>query len=106
MTTQNRFSPVILPVRHLRQPEPGECLVACAAMVLNYWHVSVQYQRLFKLLNIQKGLGTPFPNIREVVRMDVTVVYQRGMLTDLHTFLLKGSPIIVPVRTIEYRIGV
>lgn len=33
--------------------------------------------------------------------MGVTVVYQRGMLTDLHTFLLKGSPIIVPVRTIE-----
>ena len=70
-------------------------------MVLNYWHVSVQYQRLFKLLNIQKGLGTPFPNIREVVRMGVTVVYQRGTLTDLHAFLLKSSPIIVPVRTIE-----
>jgi len=70
-------------------------------MVLNYWRVSVQYQRLFKLLNIQKGLGTPFPHIREVVRMGVNVTYQRGGLIDLHTFLLKGSPIIVPVRTIE-----
>lgn len=101
MPSQNRFAAIILPVRHLHQPEPGECLAACTAMVLTHLGVSVHYQRLFKVLHIQKGLGTPFPNIRELARIGINVTYRSGALVDLYTFLHNGSPIIVPVKTLE-----
>jgi len=47
----------ILPVPHLPQRKQGECLAACAAMMLNYLGHSVSYDKLlifqmplFKLL--------------------------------------------------------
>ena len=46
--------PVTLPVAHIRQRVEGECLVACAAMVLDYLSVPVAYGQLLKLLRINE----------------------------------------------------
>ncbi len=76
-------------------------MAACAAMVLTYLRVTVHYQRLFKALHIQKGLGTPFPNIRALTQFGINITYQQGALIDLYTFLRNDRPIIVPVKTLE-----
>ena len=41
--------PILLPVKHMLQREVGDCLAACAAMVLNYLGRPVAYNRLIKV---------------------------------------------------------
>ena len=43
---------VILSVPHIRQREDGECIAACAAMVLKYLNISASYEQLLRLLKI------------------------------------------------------
>lgn len=95
------FPPLKLTVGHLHQPEPGECLAACAAMVLTYRKIPTNYHRLFKLLQIQKGYGAPFYNIQALTQLHLDVLYRQGTLHDLYHFLQSGNPVIVPVSTGE-----
>ena len=53
----------LLSVSHYQQHQQAECLVACAAMVLDYLQVPVSYERLVKLLRIGPA-GAPFRNLR------------------------------------------
>jgi ABC-type bacteriocin/lantibiotic exporter with double-glycine peptidase domain len=91
--------PVILPVSHFQQREYGECLAACAAMVLGYFGVIVAYNRLLKLLRIELGLGTPAYNIRRLEQFGFTVIYQQGTLAELHEHLTHNHPCIAMVKT-------
>ena len=91
----------ILSVPHLYQPATGECLPACAAMVLSYLGVSVNYRRLLPILRTQSGYGTPFSNIRQLTQLKVAVHYGRGTLKDLQHFLRRGQPVLTPVQTSE-----
>ena len=92
-------SPVLLPVKHIQQHAAGECLAACAAMVLDYLDNPIAYKRLLPLLRIKRGLGTPFYNIRELEKQGVSVLYKKGTLPELHNHLINGSPCIVAVQT-------
>lgn len=94
-------SPFILPVPHLHQPAPGECLPACAAMVLTYLGVRVNYRQLLRLLQTQVGYGTPFSNIQTLTKMKVKITYKQGRLDDLWRFLQAGNPVLTPVQTRE-----
>lgn len=94
-------SPLILRAPHLQQPAPGECLPACAAMVLTYLGIRVNYRQLLRLLQTQAGYGTPFSNIRSLAKLNVTVTYKQGQLPDLQRLLQAGAPILVPVQTRE-----
>ncbi|MBV7335476.1 C39 family peptidase [Chloroflexi bacterium TSY] len=96
---QYEFPAVHLPILHIQQREPGDCLVACAYMVLRYLGKSYRYGRIRRLLQVQKGYGTPFPRIRALARLNVDVVYQQGTLHDLYRYLIQGWPSIVPVKT-------
>ncbi|MDQ3250138.1 MAG: peptidase C39 family protein [Chloroflexota bacterium] len=84
---------------HIRQQSTGECLAACAAMVLNYLGHFVDYQRLIKLLRIQRTVGTPFFHIHELKKLGISVTHQQGTLQQLHTHLTRRSPCITGVQT-------
>ncbi len=95
------MSDVILPVPHVSQRQPGECLAACAAMVLTYLGLSIDYNRLLKLLRVRPGIGTPSSNIRRLEQLGLTVIYQQGTLPELHSHLMNNRPCIAFVKTIE-----
>lgn len=95
------MSLTILTVSHFQQRERGDCLVACVAMVLDYMGIQQSYRRLYKLLNIKKGLGTALYNIRRLEKLGVTILFQQGNLAQLHSHLKQNEPSIVPVKTAE-----
>ena len=72
---------VILPVQHVRQRAGGECVAACAAMVLGYMGIEVDYDRLKDLLRVN-WFGTPFFRLRELEQLGITVVYKQVYLND------------------------
>lgn len=92
---------VVLPVPHIQQRQRGECLAACAEMVLTYLGFSVAYEHLLKLLEITSRIGTPAYNIRKLEKLHVSVIYQQGSLADLHRHLLHEQPCIAFVKTQE-----
>lgn len=95
-------SPAFLAVPHLLQRNAGDCLAACAAMVLRYFgNTSVSYGRLNLLLEIQSDFGAPFSNIHRLAQLNYLVLYQQGTLSDLRHALVNGWPPIVPVNTGE-----
>jgi len=96
---------MILPVKHFQQRREGECLAACAAMVLGYLGASIPYQRLLTLLEIQSDVGTPSFKVRNLVRIKIAVDYRRGTIEQLQAHLLANQPCIVFVRTgdLQYR---
>jgi len=91
---------IMLPVVPFRQPKEGQCLAACAGMVLTYLNVPFSYSRLLKLLRVQ-WFGTAHSNIRYLTRLGVKVIHKQGTLTELHQHLLLDSPCIVFVKTHE-----
>lgn len=98
---QPSFQPIILPVPHFYRPERGECLAASVAMVLAHYKININYTRILKVLAVQKTLGTPFPNIRKLTELGITVFYQRGSIYELYAHLQNGNPVIIPVKTQE-----
>jgi ABC-type bacteriocin/lantibiotic exporter with double-glycine peptidase domain len=92
--------PVILAVPHIPQRQQGECLAACAAMVLTYLGLSVTYDQLLQLLRVN-WFGTPASNIRELENLGLTVFYQQGILADITGHLSNNRPCIAFLQTGE-----
>lgn len=90
----------LLPVPHRRQQADGDCLAACAAMVLSYWQRDVTYSALLLLLRIQP-YGAPASNIRFLSNLGVSVIYSSTNVSGLQSLLDQGNPVIVFVRTGE-----
>jgi ABC-type bacteriocin/lantibiotic exporter with double-glycine peptidase domain len=91
-------SRIILPVPHIQQRAEGECLAACAAMVLSYLKFSATYEQLLKVLQVE-WFGAPAPNIRYLKKLNLTVTHEAGDLTTLHNHLLQDRPCIAFVQT-------
>jgi ABC-type bacteriocin/lantibiotic exporter with double-glycine peptidase domain len=91
---------VLLSVSHLQQPNRGECLATCAAMVLAYRHVPVSYRRLLRLLKTTP-YGAFSSNIRELKQLGITVLYQQGSLEELGNHLNNDRPAIAFVKTYQ-----
>jgi len=90
---------LFLPVEHVQQHQDGECLAACAAMVLNFTRISVSYHRLLKVLDVESGFGTPAFKIRNLSRLGIKVDYRQGSIQELRNHLQVGQPCIVFLRT-------
>lgn len=90
----------LLNVPHRRQQSDGDCLAACAAMVLSYWGREIPYNSLLRLLRVQP-YGAPAGNIRLLSSLGLRVTYSTTNLTGLQSLLDQGSPVIVFVRTGE-----
>lgn len=91
---------VLLSVPHQPQQSDGDCLAACAAMVLAYLGREIDYPRLLQLLNI-KPHGAPAGNIRLLTKLNLNVTYRQTDLVGLEGMLQQGQPVIVFVRTGE-----
>ena len=91
-------SPCFIPVPHIQQKRAGECLAACAAMICTYLGVTVDYQRLMRILEIQQEVGVSFSKIHNLEQLRLRVVYQKGgTLRQLYNLLIAGWPVIVSV---------
>lgn len=99
--TMNKWETLILPVDFVQQQRVGECLAACAAMVLNYVGKPIAYRRLVSALEIIPTVGTPSSKIRNLVRLGVTVQYQRGTIERLCDHIRNNQPCIIFVQTAE-----
>ncbi len=60
---------VVLSIKHIRQRAQGECVVACAAMILDHIGISADYNRLMKLSRLLEGVGTASYHVRELEQL-------------------------------------
>ena len=88
----------LLNIPHHPQRSDGDCLAACAAMVLEHLGVSVGYDRLLRLLDV-KPYGTPGSRLKNLGDLGVNVRYALGTLQELLEYLVDEKPCIVLVRT-------
>jgi ABC-type bacteriocin/lantibiotic exporter with double-glycine peptidase domain len=91
---------VLLSVPHQPQQHDGDCLAACAAMVLAYLGQMVDYSQLLRLLKV-KPHGAPAGNIRLLTGLNLNVVYSKTDMTGIEAMLQQNQPVIVFVRTGE-----
>jgi len=91
---------ILLAVPHLLQRSDGDCLAACAAMMLAYLNRAMDYAELLSLLRI-KPHGAPAGNIRLLASLNLNVVYSKTDMVGLEAMLQQGHPVIVFVRTGE-----
>jgi ABC-type bacteriocin/lantibiotic exporter with double-glycine peptidase domain len=87
-----------LNVPQWRQRQPGECLAACAAMVLTYLGEHVAYAQLVQQLGTS-DVGTVFSHLDRLRSWRLTVERGRGSTELLRQHLAAGRPVIVPVDT-------
>ena len=91
---------VLLTVPHHPQQNDGDCLAACAAMLLSHLGRQIDYAHLRQLLNIQPH-GAPAGNIRRLTQLNFKVTYSQTDMSGLEAMLQQGHPVIVFVRTAE-----
>ena len=96
----NDFLPVQLPIDLIAQKRPGECLAACALMVLRHLQVPADYGQLVRILGIT-DIGAPFSRLLRLDVLGVQVTLAGGTLARLHQHLANGLPCIVSVDTRE-----
>jgi Peptidase_C39 like family len=70
-------------------------------MVLAYIGKPVAYRRLVPTLEVISGVGTASSKLRNLVRLGITVDYQRGTLERLFTHIRNNQPCIAFVKTSE-----
>jgi len=88
-----------LPVSHILQRRPGECLAACAAMALNFLNVAHNYDDLVGQLKIIPRIGGAFSNLRFLQSQGIKVLVEHGELETLRNALELALPPIVLVDT-------
>ena len=91
---------VLLSIPHNKQQGDGDCLAACASMVLAHLGHSVPYVKVLRELKV-KSYGAPASNIKLLVRWNLTVTYSISDMAGLETLLTEGHPVIVFLRTGE-----
>ena len=93
--TTNR---IVLSVPHFKQQSEGDCLAACALMIMMYYNQTVRYRRLLRVLGTQE-YGTPFSNLRRLNEFGYAVEITNGTLEQLYLQLLQRRPTISSVQT-------
>ena len=88
----------LLVVSHRKQQQQADCLAACAAMVLDYLHIQVDYRRLLRILRI-RAYGAAFSNLHYLQALGLRVEVHQGTFIALQGLLAQGLPIIVAVDT-------
>ena len=72
----------LLPVSHRRQEQQADCLAACAAMILAYLQIPVNYSRLRRLLNV-RYFGAFFSDIANLGVLGVAVTVGEGDMASI-----------------------
>ena len=87
-----------LPVPHYRQSADGQCLPACARMVLAYLGRNLTETQIAKILRAY-SFGTPASNIRYLESLGLSVTFGRMSLARLRAYLHDRVPCILFVQT-------
>lgn len=95
-----QFSRIILPVPHLTQQAKGDCLVACAAMLLNYMRRQYSYRKLANSLETRSH-GTVFSHLLHLNKLGINFTLNKGDFNELYSLLHQNRPSILAVRTSE-----
>jgi ABC-type bacteriocin/lantibiotic exporter with double-glycine peptidase domain len=90
----------LLPISHRQQILQADCLAACAAMILDYLHVPIQYEHLLRLLKV-RSFGTSLFNLRNLQTLGLFVLIEEGNIAVLQAHLEMGLPPIVAVSTVR-----
>ena len=94
-------APMILhDVSHVQQRHDGDCLAACAAMILDVLDQHLEYAELLWMLQI-RAYGAPASNMRLLSTLGFDVTYSATDLAGLEALLHKGHCVILFVRTGE-----
>ena len=91
---------LLLSVPHQPQQNDGDCLAACAAMILAHLGQKIDYSQLLQLLNVQP-YGAPAGNIQRLIQLNFKVTYSQTDMSGLEAMLQQGHPVIVFARTGE-----
>jgi ABC-type bacteriocin/lantibiotic exporter with double-glycine peptidase domain len=91
---------MLLKLAHVRQQQQADCLVACAAMVLDHLHVPMSYSRIRQALGTTSE-GTPFSRLSRLQSVGLKIMRGEGSLPILRAYLSASLPIIVDVDTSE-----
>lgn len=94
------MKPVLLSVDHIQQRVRGECVAACAAMILNRLGLPVDYNRLIKLLRVTVA-GTPSFRVLDLEILGIRVIYKQGSFQEMHEHLSQNRPCMAFVFTGE-----
>lgn len=89
-----------LPVPHFEQSANGQCLPACARMVLAYLGHEIEEVQVANILR-SRSFGTPAPNIRHLESLGFSVTYGQMSLSRLRAYLQKDIPCILFVQAGE-----
>lgn len=91
-----------LRVPHIQQRSNADCLAACAAMLLEYVGLRVDYVRLVRVLGISE-LGTPYSRIRRLPSIDpnLSLRYEVGEIEEIIHYLDAGYPVGIFVEASE-----
>lgn len=85
-------------IGHWRQPREGDCLPACAAMVLTHLGETVNYPKLRQRLGTTE-IGTPFSHLDRLRSWRLQVMRGQGDSQTLQRYVNGGTPVIVAVAT-------
>lgn len=88
----------LLPVSHRQQIQQADCLAACAAMVLEYLQVPVEYKDLLRLLNV-RAFGASLSNVMNLQTLGLFAAVREGHFSSLQFHLESGLPVVVAVST-------
>ena len=89
-----------LPVPHYRQTADGQCLPACARMVLAYLGRELEEAQIARLLR-SRSFGTPVPNIRYLESLGLSVIFGQMSVSRLQAHLQKDTPCILFIQAGE-----
>lgn len=89
-----------LPVPHYKQSADGQCLPACARMVLAYLGHELTETRVARLLHA-RSFGTPASNIRYLEQLNLSVIYTTLSLARARAYIQRGIPCIAFIQTAE-----
>ena len=88
----------LLPVPLIPQSHDGDCLPACAAMVLSYWGQPRSLKQITRLLGTE-SFGTPPSRIQRLSRWGYNVLYRQATIDDLSAAIASDTPPIVMLKT-------
>ncbi len=87
-----------LQVPFVQQSHDGDCLPACAAMILQYWQDAKSSKRISRLLGTEY-FGTPPKRIERLTRWGYIVNYRQATLEALVQSIARNIPPIAMVKT-------
>lgn len=93
--------PAQLPVPYYPQKAKGYCLAACVQMVLHYWGVQTNQERLARQLGVEPGIGVAASHVKRLASCLMAITYEIGEWDDLQDWLANDVPVIAMIQAGE-----